>query len=289
MRLARFAQPSGDIGLGLVAGDQMIPLAADPILPSSMISLIAGWDKYRDRVAALARETAMAMPIDRQALLQPIERPGKIMAIGLNYADHVAESGLPTPTDQLWFSKAATASHPPFAPIEVPAVSTRLDYEVELVCIIGRGGRNIVVEDAATHVFGYCVGNDVSVRDWQMQTSQWCLGKSFDTHAPFGPWITTADEVGDPHDLAIQCLVNGEMRQSSHTRHLIFSVWDQISHLSQAMTLEAGDIIFTGTPGGVGVAMTPPTYLAIDDLVTCRIANLGEISAVVARQSTLHI
>ena len=128
-------------------------------------------------------------------------------------------------------------------------------------------------------VFGYCVGNDVSVRDWQHMTSQIMLGKSFDTHAPFGPWIVTPDDVGDPHLLGIRCILNGEVRQNSNTSHLVFNIFDQIAHLSEAMTLEPGDVIFTGTPGGVGMAMTPPGYMKAGDTVRVEIDKIGALEA----------
>jgi ureidoglycolate lyase len=140
---------------------------------------------------------------------------------------------------------------------------------------MGKGGRHITTNQAPLSVFGYCVGNDVSARDWQLATPQWVLGKSFDTHEPYGPWITTSDEIGDPHRLAIRCLVNGAMRQNSNTRHLIFSVWDQIAHISHAMTLNPGDLIYTGTPGGVGMATR--TFLKAGDRVRCEADGLGFI------------
>jgi 2-keto-4-pentenoate hydratase/2-oxohepta-3-ene-1,7-dioic acid hydratase in catechol pathway len=152
-----------------------------------------------------------------------------------------------------------------------------LDYEAELVFVVGQGGRHIPRERASDAIFGYCVGNDVSVRDWQMASGQFSIGKSFDTHAPFGPWITTADEVPDPHALAIKCWVNGEVRQDSNTRHLVFNLWDQIEHLSQAMTLEPGDLLFTGTPGGIGAAMNPRRFLKDGDRVRIEIEGLGAI------------
>jgi ureidoglycolate lyase len=161
--------------------------------------------------------------------------------------------------------------------VQIPLASSKIDYEVELVVVIGKRGRHISRAAAKDHVFGYCIGNDVSVRDWQRHSPQWVLGKSFDTHAPIGPWITTADEVGDPHRLNIRCLVNGEIRQESNTRELVFNVWDQIEHLSKAMTLEPGDLIFTGTPGGVGGAMKPPRFLVAGDRVRCEIDELGAL------------
>jgi len=192
-------------------------------------------------------------------------------------------------------SRKPDASHPsvrsnavngPFDPIEIPTASNDVDYEAELVFVVGRRCRHVAKADAAACVFGYCAGNDVSVRDWQYASPQWILGKSFDTHAPFGPFLVTADEVGDPHTLGIRCLVNGQTRQSSNTRELVFNVYDQIAHLSEAMTLEPGDVIFTGTPGGVGVAMKPPGFLRAGDTVRVEIDRIGALEArVVAEDS----
>ena len=183
------------------------------------------------------------------------------------------------PPHQIWFTKAVTSINGPSDPIELPIASAQVDYEAELVVIIGKRCKHVPKERAADVVFGYCAGNDVSVRDWQMQTTQWVLGKSFDTHAPIGPWIVTADEIGDPHTMGIRCFVNGERRQNSNTANLVFNVYDQIAHLSRAMTLEPGDIIFTGTPGGVGLAMQPPQWLKAGDKVRVEIDRIGSIEA----------
>jgi 2-keto-4-pentenoate hydratase/2-oxohepta-3-ene-1,7-dioic acid hydratase in catechol pathway len=278
MKLATF-ETDGMRQIGVVQGNRITPLSALlPTAPTDMIALIRDWDKLSQAIDLT--KAASSLPLSDVTLLAPIERPGKVLAIGLNYADHIAETGNKPPEQQLWFSKASTSVHAPYAPIEVPKVSTQVDYEVELVAVIGKPGRHISREDAANHVFGYCVGNDVSVRDWQRQTPQWMLGKSFDTHGPIGPWITTADEIGEPHRLDIKCSVNGEVRQTSNTKHLVFNVWAQIEHLSKVMTLEPGDIIFTGTPGGVGLARKPPIFLAVGDKVACEIAELGVIEAV---------
>ena len=166
----------------------------------------------------------------------------------------------------------------PFDPVQVPTPAC--DYEVEMVAVIGAGGRNLGKADAPAAVFGWCVGNDVTERMWQHRTPQWSLGKSFDTHAPFGPWITTADEIADPHALDLRCLINGETRQNSNTKNLVFDVWAQIEHLSTAMTLEPGDVIFTGTPGGVGAAMNPRQFLKAGDVMRCEVNGLGAIEAV---------
>jgi len=277
MKLATFDAGAGP-QLGAVTGDRIVPLhRAAPGLPGDMIGLISAWPAVERDVRRLAEAAAGALPLDQVRLLAPIRRPGKIMAIGLNYADHIAESNMGTPEHQIWFSKAPTAANGPYDPIQVPKVSQALDYEAELVAVVGQGGRHIAKADAAGAIFGYCCGDDATERAWQHRTTQWVLGKSFDTHAPFGPWITTADEVADPHALTIRCLVNGEVRQDSNTRHLVFNVWDQIEHLSQAMTLEPGDLIFTGTPGGVGAAMTPRRFLKHGDRVRVEIEGLGAL------------
>ena len=207
MKLATFTTGSAS-ELGAVVGQKIVPLNRIlPQLPTDMIGLIQSWPAVEAAVRAAADAATMTLDLDQVRLLAPIRRPGKIMAIGLNYADHIAESGMGTPEHQVWFSKAPTSANGPFDPIDVPKVSQALDYEAEMVAVIGTGGRHISRANAASAVFGYCVGNDATERAWQHRTPQWVVGKSFDTHAPFGPWITTADEVPDPHALAIRCTV----------------------------------------------------------------------------------
>lgn len=282
MKLAMLSVDGGGPELGVVRGDEIARVgAAAPDLPASIFALIRDWPGVRAEVSRAAA-SAPVLPLTEVQLLPPISRPGKIMAMGLNYADHVAEAGLERPKHQVWFSKQANTVHPPYAPIQIPRVSAAVDYEAELVFVIGKRGRHISREDAPDHVFGYCVGNDVTARDWQLRTPQWVLGKSFDTHGPFGPWITTSEEVGDPHRLGIRSIVNGEVRQNSNTRELIFDVFDQVAYLSQAMTLEPGDIIYSGTPGGVGAALKPPVYLKSGDVVRVEIDELGAIEGVFA-------
>ncbi len=284
MRLVTFTDSAGT-RIGLLKDDGIVDLAkVDPGLPRDMISLITGWADLREKVAR-ATSRGADIPLTAVSLEAPVPRPGKIMAIGLNYADHIVESGQTTPEHQVWFGKQVTAVNPPYAPILLPKVSTRLDYEAELAVIIGARAKHVSRENARNAIFGYCVGNDVSVRDWQMRTSQWIVGKSFDTHAPFGPAIVTADEVGDPHALGIRAFVNGEKRQDSNTANLVFNVFDQIAYLSQAMTLEPGDVIFTGTPGGVGAAMKPPKYLKAGDVSRIEIDKLGFIEGRVVAEA----
>lgn len=271
MKLATYSR-DGRTGTGIIVGDSII----DTGFAGSMIDLIKGWDSLRPGLEAKA-QTGGGLPLSSVRLEAPIQRPGKIFAIGLNYRDHIAESKMPTPERQIWFTKAQTSVNGPYDDIEIAAGTMTCDYEVELVAIVGKGGKHVSADDAPAAIFGYCVGNDVTERMWQHASPQWSLGKSFDTHAPMGPWIVTADEVGDPHQLGLRCLVNGETRQESNTRHLLFSVWDQVAHLSVGMTLEAGDCLFTGTPGGVGAAMDPRQFLKPGDIVRCEIDGLGHI------------
>ena len=276
MKLVTFGA-DGASRIGIVTADGVIDVSRHvPGVPGDMIDIISGWAEWGPKLAAAAGRGA-DVSLAAAHLAAPVRNPRKVFAIGLNYADHCAESGLEIPKDQVWFSKAVTSVNGPYDPIELPAVSTHLDHECEMVAVIGKRCRNVPRERSAEVVFGYCVGDDVSVRDWQLRTSQWVIGKSFDTHAPIGPWITTADEVGDPHVLGIRCLVNGEERQKSNTRHLVFNVYAQVEYLSKAVTLEPGDLIFTGTCGGVGLAHKPPRWLKEGDAVRVEIDKLGAI------------
>ncbi len=275
MRLARFSVGDRPL-LGVVVDGGVVGIARHlPALPDMMTQLIAGWSEHRDAVAGLARHEP-DHALEDVRFLAPVERPGKIMAIGLNYADHIAETGRDTPSAQTWFAKMSSAINGPFDPIQLPRVSEQLDYEAELVAVIGKRCRHVAREDAAGVIFGLMAGNDVSVRDWQRKSSQFVIGKSFDSHAPVGPWIVTSDAI-DPHGLSIRCDVNGERRQDSDTSHLIFDLYDQIAELSAAMTLEPGDLIFTGTPSGVGMAMDPPCWLKDGDVVRVEIEGIGAI------------
>jgi ureidoglycolate lyase len=279
MKLATFLS-NGEPEIGVVEGDEVVSLSrAAPRLAGGMIDLITRWSQIEGEVGRVA-QSGPRLALKDVRLMAPIPRPGKILAIGLNYADHIKETGHEMPANQVWFCKHVTAVNGPFDPIRLPKVSNAVDYEVELVAVVGQGGRYIPKDRAAAAVFGFCCGNDVSARDWQMATTQWMLGKSFDTHAPFGPWITTSDEAGDPHTLGVRSFVNGEKRQDSNTRRFVFNVWDQIEHLSKVMTLEPGDLVFTGTPGGVGMAFKPPKYLKEGDRVRVEIDRLGTLDAV---------
>ncbi len=274
MKLATYIA-DGLTRTGIVVGDRII----DSGVEGTMLDLIRDWDTLRPELEARAAAGG-GVTIASVRLEAPVQRPGKIFAIGLNYADHIAESNMGTPERQVWFTKAQTSVNGPYDPIDIARTTMTADYEVELVAIIGRGGKHIAADDAPAAIFGYCVGNDVTERMWQHAVPQWSLGKSFDTHAPMGPWIVTADEVGDPHTLGIRCFVNGEKRQDSNTGNLVFNIWQQIEHLSVGMTLEPGDVLFTGTPGGVGAAMDPRQFLKAGDVVRCEIDRLGSIEGV---------
>ena len=278
MKLATYTR-DGQTRTGIVVGDRII----DSGVAGTMIDLIRDWSVLKPGLEAKAAAGG-GVPVSSVKLESPVQRPGKIWAIGLNYADHIEESKMETPQRQVWFTKAQTCVNGPYDPIEIARGTMTNDYEAELVAIIGAGGKQLSAAGAPAAIFGYCVGNDVTERMWQHSSPQWSLGKSFDTHAPMGPWIVTADEVGDPHALGIRCFVNGEKRQDSNTRHLVFDIWQQVEHLSVGMTLEPGDALFTGTPGGIGAAMDPRRFLQPGDVVRCEIDGLGHIEATIVAE-----
>jgi len=225
---------------------------------------------------ALANAPAHAqLALAHVTLKAPIPRPGKIICIGLNYRDHAAESNMPLPSYPVVFAKYANAVVGPGAAIVLPKVTEEIDYEAELAFVIGRTAKDVPVSDALDYVAGYLPLNDVSARDYQMRTSQWTMGKTFDTFAPMGPALVTADEVPDPHDLAIKLTVDGEVLQSSNTRELIFNVPQLVAELSAVMTLEPGDLVSTGTPPGVGMARNPKRWLRAGEVVRVEIEGLG--------------
>jgi len=215
-----------------------------------------------------------------EVILQaPILNPGKMLAIGLNYADHVKESGMDMPEHQIWFNKQWNSVAGPCDSVDIPSVAPDfIDYEAELCFVIGRTCRHVPKERAHEVIAAYTCGNDVSVRDWQLRTPQFTIGKSFETHGPIGPWLVTADEFGNPHDKDIACYINDEKRQDSNTKHLIFDCYEQIAHLSAAFTLNPGDVIFSGTPSGVGGAMKPRQFLKNGDVMRIEIEGIGSLS-----------
>jgi 2-keto-4-pentenoate hydratase/2-oxohepta-3-ene-1,7-dioic acid hydratase in catechol pathway len=252
-----------------------------------MIRVIAGGADALDAVQRWAYRppSSERLELATANLLSPIPRPPKIICVGLNYRDHAAESNMAIPEVPTIFCKFHTAVTGHRHPIVLPKASTQPDYEAEFAVVIGKRGRYIPEDRWREHVFGYTILNDVSARDFQLATSQWMIGKTFDTFAPIGPVIVTADEIEDPHNLDISLTLSGEVLQSSNTRNLIFGVPRLIAHLSSVFTLEPGDIISTGTPAGVGFARKPPRYLKSGDECVVSVQGIGElINPVVAEE-----
>ncbi len=267
-------------------GDSLIDLQdADANLPSTMRDwLNAGRGIWSSTQAAIA--SGEAIPLQDVRIAPPVPHPAKIVCVGLNYADHAAESGSEPPPEPVIFNKFPTALRSHGETIELPSLSTQVDYEAELVVVIGREGKHISESEALEYVAGYCCGHDVSARDWQLNKpgKQWLLGKTFDTFAPVGPKLVTADVIPDPGNLRIQFRLNGETMQDSHTSQLIFSVPHLVAYLSGVVTLLPGDLIFTGTPPGVGVARKPPVFLQAGDTAEVEIEHLGVLSNPVSRE-----
>jgi 2-keto-4-pentenoate hydratase/2-oxohepta-3-ene-1,7-dioic acid hydratase in catechol pathway len=230
-------------------------------------------------------DPARRHPLGDIELLAPV-LPRKYLAIGLNYQDHIVESGMQAPEVPFFFNKQVTCVTGPGEEIHMPKVSSLLDYEAELAIVIGKRCRHVGVEQAPEVIAGYTIANDVSVRDWQLRTPTMTIGKSFDTHGPLGPWIVSADELGDPHALAIRTFVNDELRQDGNTSEMVFNCFEQVAHLSEAFTLEPGDVIATGTPAGVGAARQPfpEGLLKVGDVVRVEIEGIGELENTVVNE-----
>lgn len=278
MKLVRY-QDGTSTRIGALVGDGIASISARLPQFTEIRQIAGGGAEALDALKAAMAGAAPDLPLAGARLLAPIERPGKYLAIGMNYRKHAEEAaklGIAIPSQQLWFNKQTSCVSGPFDMIE-PGVTEKLDYEVELAFVIGKPAKYVAEADARQHVFGYVVANDVSARDWQMHSPTFTLGKSFDTHGPIGPCLVTADEIPDPHALGVRCFVNGEKRQDSNTEDLIYNIWQQIAYLSTAFTLETGDLFATGTPAGVGVAMIPPRFLQEGDVVRCEIDRIGAI------------
>ena len=277
MKLVTFTH-GGATRIGVVTAGEIVDLAAAaPGLPTEMVALLVAGPAALATARKAEGSATARLELAGVRLEAPIPHPPKYLAIGLNYADHVAESGLERPSVPVFFNKQSTCVTGPYQPIHLPRVSPLLDYEGELAFVIGRRCRHVPQERAPEVIAGYLVANDVSVRDWQLRTPTMTMGKSFDTHGPLGPWLVTPDEVGDPHTLELRTWVNGELRQHASTRQLIFDCFAQVEHLSTAFTLEPGDVITTGTPSGVGGAMRPPRFLQPGDVVRVEIERIGAI------------
>jgi 2-keto-4-pentenoate hydratase/2-oxohepta-3-ene-1,7-dioic acid hydratase in catechol pathway len=274
MRLVTF-QHNNHTHAGVLLGDRVASLAQAGF--RSVLDIISGGP------AALAQvkeevSSAPTFPLAEVKLAAPMPRPPKIICIGLNYRDHAIESKLEIPKIPVVFSKYPSVTIGPGDSIVLPRNSEKPDYEAELAVVIGKSARHVAAENWSEYVFGYMCMNDVSARDFQMATSQWMIGKTFDTFAPMGPYIATADEIADPHALNISLDINGEVLQNSNTKELIFRIPDLIAYLSSVFTLEPGDVISTGTPSGVGFSYNPPRWLKPGDHVTVKIEGLGELT-----------
>jgi 2-keto-4-pentenoate hydratase/2-oxohepta-3-ene-1,7-dioic acid hydratase in catechol pathway len=277
MKLATFSH-AGSTRIGIVDGDAVVDLAdAAPDLPPEMTAFLAMGGEGMTRAHQAQSQQSARIPLCEVRLAPPILRPPKFLGIGLNYADHAAESGSKVPAVPTVFNKQSTCVNGPYDPIHIPRVSATVDYEGELGFVVGRRCRHVPRGRAAEVIAGYLIVNDVSVREWQWRTPTWTMGKGFDTHGPIGPWIVTPDEIGDPHALRIRTWVNEELRQDSNTRHLIFDCFALVEHFSSAFTLEPGDIVTTGTPKGVGGMSNPPRYLVPGDVVRIAIDGIGQI------------
>lgn len=287
MKLVRYYR--GGERIGALKGAHIVDLVAAGGPWTTIREIVAMGPAGFEELAALIERADPDIPLERARLLPPIERPGKYLAIGMNYAKHLEEAdklGVARSKHQVWFNKQTTCIAGPFDDID-PGITEKLDYEVELGLVIGRQAKGVSCDRALDHVFGYFVANDVSARDWQFHSPTFTIGKSFDTHGPIGPWIVTADEIADPQNLELRCFVNGDLRQSNNTSQMIHRIADQIAYLSTAFTLEPGDLIATGTPEGVGIGMEPQRFLGEGDVVRCEVDGIGAIENRVARPRTL--
>ena len=290
MRLISFTE-SSNTRIGLLQGDHIIDLSqVAPSLPSDMLSFLEAGDGAILQAAKYTSASGHYSALD-VVIEAPLARPPKILAIGLNYRAHAEESNMDIPKHPMVFTKQATSANGPYAPIHSPPETQMLDYEGELGVVIGKRCRRVSKQDANRVIAGFCVLNDVSVREWQFLATppQFTMGKSWDTHNPFGPAIVTPDEV-DPHNLMLRTFVNGDLRQKTSTSDLIFNCYDIIEFLTTAFTLEPGDVIATGTPSGVGISMQPQGTLKLGDVVKVEIDGLGFIeNKVIAEPDTATI
>lgn len=287
MKFATIATENGPRACVLTDGKYVDLHAADPSLPTSLKALLALGEAGLKKAAAVASQAGtVRFDASTAQHLAVIPDPQKIVCLGLNYRDHAIESGMDIPPEPVLFSKYPSALIGHGAKIVLPAVSEQVDYEAELVIVVGRRAKHVTQDQAMDYVAGFAVGHDVSARDWQLNKpgKQWMAGKTFDTFAPVGPVLVTRDEVPNPSALGIRLRLNGQTMQDSSTAQLIFDVPYTISYLSKIVTLEPGDLIFTGTPPGVGMARKPPVWLKAGDVVEVEIDGLGVLSNTVVAE-----
>jgi 2-keto-4-pentenoate hydratase/2-oxohepta-3-ene-1,7-dioic acid hydratase in catechol pathway len=269
---------AGRTRIGVVVGDEIVDLAAAaPDLPTEMARFLAAGRAALEAARSAAEGAQRRLALADVRFEAPVLRPSKFLGIGLNYTDHIAEMGRELPEFPLVFNKQTSCVSAHRDPIHVPRASTAVDYEGELAFVIGKRCRHVPEDRAHEVIGGYMIVNDVSVRDWQARSPTMTLGKSWDTHGPCGPWLVTPDEIGDPHLLGLETYVDGDLRQRSNTKYLLFNCFNLVATLSTVSTLEPGDVVTTGTPSGVGMAMSPPVFLKPGQTVRIEIDRIGTL------------
>ena len=277
MKLVTFSYKNAT-NVGVIVDKQVVDSTGSIDIPDNMIDFLAAGEPAKLAMQALIDSGYNRIALDQVTIHAPVPKPGKFLGISLNYADHIKETKLDRPEYPTFFTKQSTCVVANGEAIHRPQVSEKLDYEGEMAFVIGKRCKHVPVDKAHQVIAGYTIVNDVSVRDWQIRSPTWMLGKSFDTHGPMGPWLVTADEILDPHDLSIKTWVDDELRQNSNTGNMLFNCYEMIAYLTQAMTLEPGDVISTGTPSGVGVKMKPRGYMRPGQVVRIEIEAIGTLS-----------
>jgi 2-keto-4-pentenoate hydratase/2-oxohepta-3-ene-1,7-dioic acid hydratase in catechol pathway len=277
MKLASFML-DGAVCIGAVIDSEIVVATGHLAHAETMMQFLASGAAGLAALNALVVSGKQRVALSQVRLLSPIPRPGKFLGVGLNYPDHISETGFERPEYPTIFTKQSTCVIADGEAIQCPAISDKVDYEGELALVIGKRCKQLSLEQAALAIAGYTICNDVTVRDWQARSPTWTLGKSFDTHGPLGPWIVSADELADPHALSLKTWVDDELRQNGSTGEMLFNCFELVAYLSQVMTLEPGDVITTGTPAGVGVKMKPRGYLKPGQVVRIEIQGIGCLS-----------
>lgn len=277
MKLVTFSH-NQQIRVGAVLGGEVVDSLNNSHIPPTMLEFLTAGESALTAMSTQIDSGKNRLPLSEVKLLAPIPRPGKYLGIGLNYPEHINETRAEKPEYPLFFNKQTTCVIAHGEAIHLPKVSDKVDYEGELAFVIGKRCRHVPLEKAAQVIAGFTITNDVSVRDWQVRSPTWTLGKSFDTHGPLGPWLVTADEIKNPHHLNLKTWVDDELRQNANTEQMIFSCYEMVAYLSTVMTLEPGDVLTTGTPSGVGVKMKPRGYLKAGQTVRIEIEGIGTLS-----------
>jgi 2-keto-4-pentenoate hydratase/2-oxohepta-3-ene-1,7-dioic acid hydratase in catechol pathway len=275
--------------VGAIVDDKVVDSTGNIDIPDNMIDFFTTGEDAIEAMQNLIDSGYNRIPLNQVKLLAPVPRPGKFLGISLNYADHIEETKLGKPEYPTFFTKQSTCVIADGDAIHRPIVSEKLDYEGELAFVIGQRCKHVSLENARQVIAGYTIVNDVSVRDWQIRSPTWTLGKSFDTHGPMGPWIVTSDELKDPHKLTIKTWIDDELRQDSNTKHMLFNCFEMVEYLSKAMTLEPGDVISTGTPSGVGVKMKPRGYMKPGQTAKIEIEGIGVLTNPVIEEPSVKL